>query len=123
MSDGVSVANANASLVSWTADAVYAALAIGPPGSAGTANPSSVTTREAVTWPGSATAGSIAATNEPEWTSWAGTNGEDVTDTAYWSAITAGTFGFSIQLSAPVTMDTGDNLTLTAISASIPTAS
>jgi hypothetical protein len=34
-----------------------------------------------------------------------------------------GTFGFSAALSASVTMNTGDSLTLTSITVSIPTAS
>ena len=64
----------------WTTivgtNANYIQLAIGAPGSAGTANPSSVTTRESVTWD-SASAGSVSASNEPEWTSWAGTSRRD----------------------------------------------
>ena len=126
MADGISQANASAALTTWTASAAYAGLAIGDPGPAGTANPSSVTTREAVTWgspSNTSNVESISASSEPEWTSWAGTNGETVTDTIYMSASTSGTFEFSIPLSAPVTMDTGDSLTLVSVSISIPTAS
>lgn len=100
----------------------YAALAIGDPGSAGTSNPSSVTTRESVTWPGSPTSNAIAASNEPEWTSWAGSNGEVVTDITLWSASTSGTFGASMQLGSSVTMDTGDSLTLTEVQLSMSSA-
>lgn len=122
MADGISTANADSALGTWTASADYISLAIGPPGSAGTANPSSVTTREAVTW-GSAAAGSIAASDEPEWTAWAGTNGEVVTDLAFWSLVTAGTFQLSMPLNSSVTMDTGDSLTLTSITITVPVAS
>lgn len=123
MADGLAVAVANAALSTIIGtDANYISLALGDPGSAGTSNPSSVTTREAVTW-GSPSAGSVAASNQPEWTSWAGTNGEVVTDLAFWSLSSAGTFGLSMQLSSSVTMDTGDSLTLTAVTISIPTAS
>ena len=123
MADGLSAAVADAALTTITGtDANDIALAIGDPGSAGTSNPSSVTTREAVTW-GSPSAGVISASDEPEWTSWAGTNGEVVTDLAFWSASSSGTFGLSMPLSASVTMDTGDSLTLTSISITIPTAS
>src|SRR5271154_4370037 len=122
MSDGIPAANADSALGTWTASADYISLATGPPGAAGTSNPSSVTTREAVTW-GAASGGVIAASDEPEWTAWAGTNGEVVTDIAAWSLITAGTFQFSAQLASSVTMDTGDSLTLTAITITIPTAS
>jgi hypothetical protein len=122
VADGISTANANSALGTWTGSANYISLAIGPPGSAGTANPSSVTTREAVTW-GSASGGVIDSSNEPEWTAWAGSDGEVVTDIAFWSLITAGTFELSMQLNSSVTMDTGDSLTLTSISITIPTAS
>lgn len=123
MADGLAVAVANAALSTITGtDANYISLALGDPGSAGTSNPSSVTTREAVTW-GSPSAGSVAASDQPAWTSWAGTNGEVVTDLAFWSLSSAGTFGLSMQLSSSVTMDTGDSLTLTAVTISIPTAS
>jgi hypothetical protein len=122
MADGISTANADSALGTWTGSAAYISLATGAPGSAGTANPSSVTTREAVTW-GSASGGEIAASDEPEWTAWAGSNGEVVTDIAFWSLITAGTFELSMELNSPVTMDTGDSLTLTSITIMIPTAS
>ena len=94
------------------------ALAVGDPGSAGTSNPSSVTTRESVTW-GSVSSNAVAASNEPEWTSWAGTNGESVTDITLWSAASSGTFGASMQLGSSVTMDTGDSLTLTEVQLSL----
>ena len=94
----------------------------GAPGSAGTSNVSSVTTREAVTW-AAASGGSVAASNEPEWTNWAGTDPEIVTDLSFWSASTSGTFGFSMPLDSSVTMHVGDSLTLTDIDISIPTAS
>jgi hypothetical protein len=123
MADGLSVAVADAALGTITGtDAAYVQLHTGAPGSAGTANVSSVTTREAVTW-GSASAGSIAASNQPEWTSWAGTNAEMDTDISFWSLSSSGAFGLSMTLSSSVTMDTGDSLTLTSITITLPTAS
>lgn len=123
MADGLSVAVADAALSTIIGtDANYVQLHTGDPGTAGTSNVSSVTTREAVTW-GSPSAGSVAASNEPAWTSWAGTNGETDTDISFWSASTSGTFGMSMQLTSSVVMDTGDSLTLTSISVTIPTAS
>jgi hypothetical protein len=77
--------------------ATYVQLHTGDPGSAGTSNVSSVTTREAVTW-GSPSAGSISASNTPTWSSWAGTNGEIVTDISVWDASTSGNFLFSAPL-------------------------
>jgi hypothetical protein len=124
MADGLSTTVANAALGTITGtDANNVQLHTGAPGSAGTANVSSVTTRPAVTW-AAASAGSIAANGTmPAWSSWAGTNGEIDTDISFWSASSAGTFGFSMPLAASVTMDTGDSLTLTSITISIPTAS
>ncbi|MGH3201736.1 MAG: phage tail fiber protein [Streptosporangiaceae bacterium] len=121
MSDGLSTANADAALATIVSDWDYEQLHTGAPGSAGTANVSSTTTREAITW-GSPSAGSVSATDEPEWVSWTGSNGETVTDTSGWSASTSGTFEGSEQLSASVVMDTGDDLTLTENTITIPVA-
>ena len=123
MADGLSTTVANAALnniVGTNANNVQ--LHTGAPGSAGTANVSSVTTRPAVTW-NSASAGSVTASNQPAWTNWAGTNNEVDTDISFWSASVAGTFGLSMQLASSVTMGTGDSLTLTSITISITTAS
>ena len=123
MADGLSVAVANAALSTIIGtDAAFVQLHTGAPGASGTSNVSSVTTRPAVTW-GSPSAGSVAASNTPAWTSWAGTNGEVDTDLSFWSLATSGVFGLSMQLSSSVTMDTGDSLTLTSITVTIPTAS
>ena len=122
MADGVASAQANTLLSDLTSVMSYVALHTGDPGTAGTSNASSVTTRQAVTW-GSASAGSISASNVPTWTSWAGTNGETDTDISFWSAATGGTFEDSITLTAPITVDTGDTVEITSITVSIPTAS
>lgn len=120
---GLSTANADLALnAAVGTNAGYVQLHTGDPGSAGTSNVSSVTTRESVTW-GSASAASVSSSSEPAWTSWAGTNGEVVTDVSLWSASSSGTFGLSAALTASVTMDTGDSLTLTAITVTMPTAS
>lgn len=123
MADGLSTANANlAAAAAVGTNASWASLAKGDPGSAGTANPSSVTTREAVAW-GSASGGVESTTSVGAWTSWAGTNGEVVTDLAMWSASSGGTFGLSMPLAVSVTMDTGDSLTITSATVTVPTAS
>lgn len=122
MADGLSTTVANAALGNITGtNANNVQLHTGAPGSAGTANVSSVTTRPAVTW-NAASAGSITASNQPAWTSWAGTNAEVDTDISFWSASTSGTFGFSMQITS-TTMNTGDSLTLTSITITLPTAS
>lgn len=123
MADGLSTTVADNALGNITGtDANYVQLHTGAPGSAGTSNVSSVTTRESVTW-GSASAGSISASNQPAWTSWAGTSPETDTDISFWSAASSGTFGLSMQLASSVIMHTGDSLTLTTVTITIPTAS
>jgi hypothetical protein len=124
MADAISVTTVNAMLTTLVGGTTssYIQLHTGDPGTIGTGSVSSVTTRENVTW-NSPAGGSVSSSNTPAWTSWAGTNGEVDTDISFWNAVTAGTFNMSMQLSAPVTMNTGDSLTLTAISVSIPTAS
>lgn len=121
---GIATAMANSMLGTLTTSpaSTYVQLHTADPGTAGTTGVSSVTTREAVTW-ASASGGSISASNSPAWTSWAGTNAEVDTDVSFWTASTSGTFDMSMALSASVTMDTGDSLTLTSISVTIPTAS
>jgi hypothetical protein len=109
-------------LTALIADFADVQLHTADPGGAGTTSVSSVTTREAETW-GSPSAGSVSASGTPTWSSWAGTNGEEVTDISGWSAPTSGTFGDSIQLGSGVTLFTGDTLELTAVTISIPTAS
>jgi hypothetical protein len=121
MADGLSTANATAFLDALV-DVAYVQLHTGDPGANGTANVSSVTTREASG--GFSVSGAVATmVDEPEWTNWAGNNGEVITDISLWSASSSGTFGGSMQLASPVTMDTGDSLTLTSVTITIPTAS
>lgn len=127
MTDGLSVAVANAALTNIVGTGwAFVGLFTGPPGVLGTSNVSTVTTRLSATWgspSNTSNVSSVAITNEPEWTSWAGSNGEVVTDTGWFSLATSGTFGGSIPLSASVTMDTGDSLTLLSASISLPSAS
>jgi hypothetical protein len=122
MSDNLSVAVANATLSVFAADALYMQLHTGDPGASGTSNVSSTTTREAVTW-GAPSGGVLTASNSPAWPSWAGTNGEVVTDVSYWSTVTGGTFAGSATLATSATMATSDTLTLTPVTFTLPTAS
>lgn len=86
----------------------------GDPGSAGTTNASSVTTRPTVSW-NAASAGSKSMSNTPSWTNWAGTNGEVVSHISAWDATSAGNFLFSAALTASKTVNTGDTLNLTSL--------
>lgn len=126
MADGLSAANAQAALNAMVGvNAGFMQLHTGAPGAAGTSNVSSVTTRPPVSWNAASGSGpaTVTASTQPAWTSWAGTNGEVDTDISSWSLSSAGAFGLSMQLSSPVTMNTGDSLTLTSIQVSVPTAS
>ncbi len=98
----------------------FIGLHTGDPGASGTANVSSVTTRPSATWNAASGAGPVTKTisNTPSWTSWAGTSPETVTDVSDWSASSAGTFYFSVQLTASKSVQTGDTLTLNSLSLS-----
>lgn len=124
-----STANANAALATWTASAGWVQLHTGAPGPSGLANVSSVTTRQAVTW-GSPAGGSILASSTPQWTAWAGTDGEKVTYLSFWSAASSGTFQFSMPLDSPgaqaspgAVMHANNTLSLSQLSVTVPAAS
>ena len=97
---------------------MFAQLHTGDPGASGTANVSSTTTRQAVNY-GPASAGSQSITGTTQWTSWAGTNGEVVTHISLWGASSAGTFYYSVALTASKTVNTGDTLTLSTLTVSL----
>jgi hypothetical protein len=97
---------------------LFAQIHTGDPGAAGTTAVSSTTTRQAMAF-GAPSAGSMALTTSPSWTTWAGTNGEIVTDVSVWSANSAGTFYASAQLTTPKTVNTGDTLTISTFTFSL----
>jgi hypothetical protein len=112
MADGLSTANlANpwlnvlAGTSFGSVASTYVQLHTGSPGANGTSNVSSVTTREAVTW-SAPSGGAMTESNTPTWSSWAGTNGEVVTDISVWSAASSGTFYFSTPLAGTATVFT-----------------
>lgn len=97
----------------------FAKLHLGDPGAAATANVSSVTTRPAISF-AAASGGSIAAqATFPSWPTWAGTSPETITHISVWDASTAGTFLYSVVLTASKVVQTGDTLSLTALSISL----
>lgn len=98
---------------------LFVQLHTGDPGSAGTANVSSTTTRVAVNFAAAATGSQAANGTLPSWTTWAGTNGEVVTHISVWGASTSGTFYYSAALASSKTMNTGDTLNLTALTVSL----
>lgn len=110
MTTGIAAASANSALDTWL-NSSFAQLHTGDPGSAGTANVSSTTTRNAPTY-SSATGGSKALSSGPTWAAWTGTNGEVVSHISLWSASTGGTFKDSFPLTATKTINTGDVFSL-----------
>jgi len=97
---------------------LFVQLHTGDPGASGTANVSSTTTRQALNY-AAASAGSQAITGTTQWTAWAGTNGEVVTHISVWGASSAGTFYYSVALTASKTVNTGDTLTLTTLTVAL----
>jgi hypothetical protein len=65
----------------------------------------------------------IAGTNQPVWSNWAGTNGEDVTDLSIWDAPVGENFLLSLPLSPVTQMLTSDSLGLaSAVLSLVPVA-
>jgi hypothetical protein len=103
----------------WTPPAAsYLQLHTGDPGPAGTANVSSFGSRVALTW-SSASGGSKALSASVQITSsWSGTSPETITHVSYWDASTGGNFIVSDQVTAAITITTGQALNLP--SATVP---
>lgn len=83
---------------------------IGDPGSAGTSNAATETTRKEVTF-SAASGGNITSDNAPSWPNVAGT--EDYTHASFWSASSGGTFLFSGTVTANAVV-AGDTFTYAA---------
>ena len=122
MTVGISTANlANKWLdmlggTAFTAPAgAFAELHLGDPGVNGTSNPSTETSRKAITY-GAASGGSKAMSNTPSWSWVQGT--ETISHLAIWDASTAGNFLFSILLTAAKQVANGDTLNITSLSVS-----
>lgn len=119
----------NPAFVNTVLDSVFSAAAFTPPagsfiqlhtgdpGAAGTSNISSFTTRTSLTWSSAAAGSKLISASVTITASWAATSPETLTHISLWSAVTAGTFIVSDQLSAPVTMVTGQPLTLPNLTA------
>jgi len=123
MGDGLSTARATSVCTTAVAAWSWTQLHTGAPGSAGTANVSSTTARKATTW-ATASGASVSANGTlPAWSSWSGTNGEVVHALSGWDASSSGNYQAAVTLSADVTMNTGDALSLTALTVSVPAAS
>lgn len=108
MAEGMAVALANSTLDSILAAHPWIKAHIGSPGAAGTSNAAAETTRKQATWT-SASGGSASNSVALVWTGVAGS--EDWTKFSGWTAVTAGTFGHSGDITGnPVV--TGDTVTI-----------
>jgi hypothetical protein len=91
----------------YTANAaVYAKLHLGDPGSAGTSNAATETTRQAVTFGAAAATGAISNTAAIEWTNVSTT--ETYTWVSFWTASSGGTFLGRDDLSSSAAVTAGD---------------
>lgn len=97
-------------------------LHIGAPGSAGTSNPATETTRKQAAWNATGTDGIVENSAQIDWTNIAGS--QDATDFTAWSASTAGNFGFSGSITANAYV-AGDTLSVavSALTVSVTLAS
>lgn len=130
MTVGLSPAVANAVLdalcrsVAWSDPAaVYIQLHVGDPGSAGTSNPATNTTRQQATFGSAASGGAISNTAAITWTNVAGA--EDYTHYSAWDASSSGNYLFSgtvtanaVQVGDTFQIPIGDlDVTLTPVAA------
>jgi hypothetical protein len=89
---------------------VYVKLHVGDPGTAGTANPATETTRKAVSF-GAASAGVLTSDADVSWTNIAGS--QDADHFTAWDNVSAGNFLFSGNITANP-YDAGDTYTISS---------
>jgi hypothetical protein len=112
MAEGWGPTAANSALDTLVAAYPWVKAHTGAPGSAGTSNAATETTRKQVSW-ASASAGAVTSSGQIQWTNVAAS--EDWSHATFWTASTAGTFGFSgaftvaaVTAGDTVTVATGD---------------
>jgi hypothetical protein len=108
MATGLGSAGANTALDALVAAYPWIKLHTADPGSAGTSNAATETTRKQATWAASS-GGATSNSGSLSWTSVAGS--EDFTHFSAWTASTAGTFGFSGTVTANA-VTAGDTFTI-----------
>ena len=96
----------------FTAGSLYVKLHTADPGATAATAASAVTTRYAVTFSASS-AGSMALTSMGG--TWAMTATETISHISLWNASTAGDFLWSVALTAPKSVISGDTLSLTSL--------
>lgn len=121
MTAGLASATANSILnvyrnTAWSGLATVALkLHTGDPGSAGTANASAVTTRNAVTW-AAASGGSMALSSIGTYSM---TTSETITHGSFWDATSAGNFLESFAFSSGVAVVNGSTLTINTLTVAV----
>ena len=95
----------------------YVKLHTGDPGSAATSNASAETTRKQITW-SAAASGSKSMSGTLSWTSWAAGT-ETISHISIWDNSTAGNVLWSGQLSSNKTVNNGDTLNITSLTAAL----
>lgn len=101
---------------------LYVKLHIGNPGTAGTSNPSSVTTRVACTFAAESGGSIVQNGTDPSWAAWGGSS-ETVSHWSLWDDPTAGTCLVTGALAVAKAMTPGDTFTLDTQTIGLPTAS
>lgn len=112
MAEGWGATAANSAVTTLINAYPWIKLHIGAPGSAGTSNPATETTRKQITAVTTAAGGSISNNNALTWTAIAGS--QDATQFTAWDASTAGNFGYSGVVTANA-YNAGDTLTIAAL--------
>lgn len=116
----MAVGECNKALDAWAGTTTYTAnaafclkLHTGDPGSAGTSNAATDTTRKAVTFGSAASAGSVSSTASLSWTGLAGPTApttETIAWFSFWTATSAGTFLGRDDLATSRAISSGDGL-------------
>ena len=92
--------------------AFYVKLHVGDPGAAGTSNPATDTTRQAVTFGDAASTGAISNTAQVQWTNLATGDPDTITWVSFWTADSGGTFLGKDDLPASKAVNDGDTFTI-----------
>lgn len=95
----------------------YVKLHTGDPGSAATSNASAETTRKQITW-SAAASGSKSMSGTLSWTSWAAGT-ETISHISIWDNSTAGNVLWTGSLSSSKTVNNGDTLNITSLTAAL----
>jgi hypothetical protein len=111
MADGWLPAGAGTALDALVAAYPWAKLHVGAPGTAGTSNPATETTRKQFAFNATGSDGIVENSGAVSWTNIAGS--EDATDFTLWTASTAGSVGASGTITANAYV-AGDTVTVAA---------